>query len=288
MDSKINKDKKVIIAFFLIGLLCVGMQTAQAQNYTVMKVVGQVFQSGKLVNQWDELEPNTQLTFANEHSALRVLQGNRVFVVSATKAKPSHSNELVATLKDAFLPEKPPVKRASTRGVITTANDIALELGQSMNGSVQTILIIGQKEYSFSKSVFAVSDKNFFFVSYKYNNEDINKKLPNSSSNGFVLSQAIFTVNISNTKSITVDPATIKGNFILYYYIDSNTKEQVAIFNAVFVNENDLVRELSPLVKQLKADHLSTQEINKRVGDYLQQYYGLIDDDQLNKLASKL
>jgi len=287
VDSKNKNYKKSILAFFVTISLCLIGEWGCAQKYIVLKVTGSVSCSGQMVKPWDELEPASKLSFGSDQSALRVMQGNNVFVVSATKAKPGSGNELVAILKDAFLPEKPPVNRASTKGLITSVEDIAMELGQSVNGPGQTVLIIDQKEFSFSKSIYAVSNENFFFVRYQYNNEVINKKLENSSSNGFVLSTSIFSISMPNGKTIIADRTKINGPFKLYYFIDAHTSELVAEFNAVFIASSDLIKELSPLVRRFKDEHFSAKEMNLRVAEYLTQYYGAIDDDQLNQLMLK-
>lgn len=272
--------KKYAILFLLILLFST---SGWAEMYTVLKVIGDVRVDGKPVEPWALLSTDTELTFGDASSALRVIQGKQTYTISGEKAaKKSGSGELAAILKSAFVPTSP-VKRASSKGLITTKHDMRLFLTASKDpDKPNPFLVIDAGEYQVPADVYELKDEEkFFFLFYRWRGEDIYKLLPNTADQTFAISPDIYVLSKGEPNEAHADPAEIKGDIQFLYAVDADHDERICTFKPVFITTTALKTELTPMVESLRKEGLSDLEIKNFIGEYLVGNYGEPGEDVL-------
>ena len=136
-------------------------------------------------------------------------------------------------------------------------------------------VILGQLEVEINSNAFPMSDSQFFYISYVYNSEPINKKLDFKGD----------TLIINKDSLLKVDGKSIKNEDItemkLMYYTKSKGKVSIITisdsFYPVFPNEKELKEELNIVLNALpeKADKA------KAVADYINEVYGKVSSDNV-------
>ncbi len=162
----------------------------------------------------------------------------------------------------------PAMSSISTRGTISSAE----ELNRMFSGEV---LIIDKLELSVSSSTYQMDEKHFFYISYQYNNETINKQLPFKDDTFFIEKADLFLVDDKPIKSSEVD------NLKLYYYKRHNIPESVLIaeFNALFLETEQIKPEIQIIVQELEGS--TYEKITNEVYGYLRDFYGIVDRENL-------
>jgi len=256
---------KKLTGWITIFLLLSSSHTLFSQiNYRVIKVNGNILyvRTGNSMAQGDEFSEDEDLSFQTPNSRAAVINPNLGrFILT-----PDNYNDLESA-KSNFLPA---MSNLSTRGGILN------NLTDLQNQFCDNLAIICDASYYLNPYQFPMNEKEFFFLKFQYNGEEINKKL------GFDQNRLI----LSREDILKVDDVPIEKidhpEVSLYYYKNEES-EYISDFSLIFPDLNEIKTEL-----QIILEESSEKSYNQKVNDisgYLFEFYGKPDkQDVINYL----
>jgi hypothetical protein len=258
--------KRLIV---LSSLVCF-FSTINAQEYYVLQVKGKVKnKSGSYLKSNDIIKADEKLSFSSPEDVVAVVNpktGRSIIKPAPSKA----SSELFAYVKDAITPA---TKKLSTRnGGFNNVVDLQAYFKEP-------VLLLPVLKYQMNANVFPLSSSSFFFIRYKYNNEDINKKVVFHSD----------TIRFIKEDLLKVDGQKIeheKISDIRLYYLKDNKPELVSPLHFNFTSSEQLQSEVLLLKKTLKGK--DQKETRDEMIAYLSEFYGKIDSENFNAWFEKL
>jgi len=169
----------------------------------------------------------------------------------------------------------PAMSSISTRaGSLSTAAELK-------NIFCENLLIIDKMEVSVGAHVYPMSDQTFFYISYMYNGDNINKRLPYNGDK-FVLDRTeLFTID---GKSILEEEVS---ELKLYYYKRTGVPEStlIATFSPIFKSSDEIKPEIQIIVDELK--NIPRSNLMAEVFDYLKAFYGVAEISNLEAWMQK-
>jgi hypothetical protein len=244
-------------SFLFITLLAVAFNV-EAQDYHVVNVKGNVSVSGKTLKANDKLNADDQLQFSSKTDAIAVVSAKAGrFIISPTVQK--KDGELMAYVKDAITPG---TKKLSTRsGLFNNQLDFSRYFKD-------TILFLPVMKY---RTSYKQDDKEFFFIRYKYDGEEINKKLVVSGDTLVIDRKELFSVDKRK-----IDPALVSNMRLLR--VEESEARHFADLHIVVPEEGELIEGVK-ILKQL----YPAKEVREETISYLNELYGKVDEMNFNK-----
>ncbi|MBI5403741.1 MAG: hypothetical protein HY959_10105 [Ignavibacteriae bacterium] len=234
-----------------------------SQCYTVLSVKGEIIleKTGKPIQEMDEICATDKLTFKSSDSKAAVLSSEQGrFILKPGKSK---KNESFSAFVKSVLSQG--TGSLSTRGEVSLEN----EFGESY-------FVIGTYRLPVDIKTYPMSESNFFYIKYKYNGEDINKKLKFNKDTLFIDKESVFKID-----EIEIDQKSVQGVSLYYFEKGKNTSTKIASFQLSFANESKLTAELKSYVNLLKNAGKNNDYIIQEVVLYLNDVYGNINIDNL-------
>ncbi len=249
------------LLYTLFFLFCV---TAIAEDFIVVKVSGTITADGKVVKPGDKLHTGQKLVY-NSNEARAVVysakRGRLVLKKDATKEK-SEFELTIASLTN------PPRGQLSTRsGGINNIIDLKNHFSKGK------YLLLDSTGIEINKNLFEVSEGEFFYLRYTYDDEEINKKL--SSTRDEKNDNPVIILDKNEILQVDRKPIDFKevSNVKLYHY---NSKAE----ESVFISDIDLVAPNTDVLKyelQIILSGFENKESKKakeEVKSYLTTEYG--------------
>jgi hypothetical protein len=246
-----------IVAVLLVSFLGPqkALKVAAADKYKVIKVDGKiVFMPTKAVmKQGDVFLSGTQLSFTSPQA--------RAAVISAIKGR------FVLTSSE----------KGQTK-ILPAANNISSRSGALLNQiDLQNhfsgkYLILDKISLNLSAANFPMNDDSFFYISYKYENEKINKKLTHEGENLIIQKSELFKIDGK--------PAAVEQQEMSIFYMANGKANKINDFTPVFPDLDDLKAEV-----QIILDEFSSRDKEIKINEitaYLDQFYGKPQKDNLN------
>jgi hypothetical protein len=233
-------------------------------NYRVIKVNGSIIyvRTGNNMSQGDVFQEDETLSFQTPNSRAAVINPTTGrFIISPD------NYENLSSAKTNFLPA---MSNLSTRGgIINNMTDL-------QNQFSEDIVIICEAGYFLNPYKFPMNENQFFFLKFKYKDEEINKKL------SFDQNKLLF----SREEILKVDQMPIKEidspDVSLYYY-NNGTNEYISDFRLIMPDIKQLDNELKIIL-----DESTGKSFNQKVNDisgYIFEFYGKPDkQDVINHL----
>jgi hypothetical protein len=234
-------------------------------NYRVIKVNGSIIyvRTGNNMTQGDVFTEDEDLSFQTPNSRAAVINPTSGrFILSPD------NYENLSTAKSNFLPA---MSNLSTRGgIINNMTDL-------QNQFSEDIVILCEAGYFLNPYKFPMNENQFFFLKFKYKDEEINKKL------SFDQNKLLF----SREEILKVDEMPIKEidnpDISLYYY-NNGVPEYISDFRLVLPDIEKLDTELKIIL-----DESPGKSFNQKVNDisgYIFEFYGKPDkQDVINHLG---
>lgn len=250
------------IGFFNLSLL------AQNSDYKVIKVSGTILlqKSNTALQMGTIFGENDELSFGTNNS--------RAAVINPEKGRfilmPSNNN-----LAFAKANLSPAMSNISSRGG-SILNIVDLE-----NHFSGKYAIIDKVELKINPTLFPMDKNNFFYMRYIYKGDTINKQLSYSGD----------TLIIKKSELLTVDGKPIPNPDIStmeILYLQKNTEVKrihINSFDPVFLNEADLLAEISIILSDLKGKDRETK-INEIIS-YITEMYGKPNKENLEEWLAK-
>ncbi len=244
-----------------VGVLLILFVNLFSQNYKVIKVDGNILykKNDNPLQKGNSFSEGEEFLFKTSNSRAAVISpGKGRFIL-----KPDNTNLAYAKANLA-----PAMSNMSSRAG-ALVNKVDLE-----NYFKGKYVIIDKVKLKISKTEFPMDDKHFFYISYKYKAENINKKL----------SSVDDTLIIDRTELLTVDGKPIPNPnitdvTILYRDANKNISTTISSFNPVFPNVKELKEEVQMILDSF-ANEKKSQKINE-VTSYINDFYGKPDKENL-------
>ena len=157
-------------SLFISILLSASVTVFGQEVYKVMHVKGQVklVSTGVPLKRGDEIAADKRITFSSKQDMIMALSNKKGRVVIKPTSGSSSDSELTAMLKDIVTEAS---GKLSTRGIFSNR----LDLENYLIGDF--VVLGGEMSLRISPDVYKMDENNFFYIRYKYNDEEINKKL---------------------------------------------------------------------------------------------------------------
>lgn len=232
------------------------------ESYTVIKVIGTILlqKTGIPLVSGDVILINDPIIFKTLNSKASVISSEKGRMVLSADG----NADKLTTVKSSLIP--PMSNIASRNGPILSISDVQ----SYFSGDY---VLIKQAKVNISRNIFPMNDSCFFFMTYKHNGEDINKKLPFNDE----------TLILDRNEVFKVDNAAIESSFrtpVKLRY-QSGGGQTLLINELVFISPEieSLKKEIGLIIKQRSKQ--SDREIIEDVNAYINEFYGKTDIDHL-------
>ena len=255
------KSKIHLILFFVF---CSAVLSGQI-DYRVIKVNGSILLKAKGISleTGTVFKENEDLLFRTEDATAAVINSQKGRLVLTS------SNHDLSSAKSNYLPS---MYNISSRGArLLTASDIS-------NYFSGRIAVFEKQSTQVDNVAFPLDRNNFFFLRYKYNGEEINKKLP-VEGNSFI---------IEKTNLLTVDGLSIPradNTKIKLFYRRGKESVFLSEFDLIFPDMDQLTKETEIILGEIK--NKSREQKIQEVGSYITEMYGKIPSEDLSAWLEK-
>jgi len=258
---------KTKIIFSVLTILLLSTFNIYSQDcYLVIKIKGTVYNStkGKDVSVNDELCSSDNLVFKSSNSVIVVHSGEKGRFTLKSKAKDSKS-EFACVMNDIL-------KQAGTGNLSSRA---VLSLKDEFTGDYY---IVGSLIIKVEDKEYPINENTFFYLRYKYQGEDINKKLAYSNDSLIFELDNIFKLNDKIVNQDEIDEVT------LYYYDKLNQiSKKISSFRLTFLDISEIKSEIQKIIDIANSSNKSREDIYKEVLSYMSDTYGNFNVESFEK-----
>ncbi len=254
---------------FIIGFLTVS--GLNGQPFQVIKVAGLITNcaSGDTLRMEDKIAATDSLCFVNTKekyavAALIDLENKGRFLIKAIKTEEGVQQHLVKNVL-----KRSDSRTGSRHGKMNTILDL-----QTLFGSAEFLIMGSSLRLALHPENLPMDDKNFFFASYEYRGEKINKKLPFEGNQLILSAEALYKVD-----ELSINAGETSG-FQLFYY-PTATKKPVLVtgFLPVFLPDETAVKELDIIYRTMAGD--DPKIIQEELTAYLVEIYGKVESGNI-------
>lgn len=128
---------------------------------------------------------------------------------------------------------------------------------------------------------YKADNESYYYISYNYNNESINKKLPISGTDIILENKSIFVIDGRKIKPETIDAQ-------LFFY-NATKNERVSLSDSFAITPIDQ-KIINDYLTKMNATDLTKSEISEVIIDYILAYYHkcTMDKDDISSFVNKL
>ncbi|MBN2681675.1 MAG: hypothetical protein JXR58_04150 [Bacteroidales bacterium] len=252
--------KTILTTLILVGII--GFSYGQT-DYKVIKVNGSITMksSGKNLSTGTVFSDRENLLFGQPTAKAAVINPEKGrFVVT-----PENANDLTNS-KSNFIPG---LSNISSRSGASSLRNI-VDMKNYFSGN---FMIFDSTTIVINSPDFPIDENNFFYCRYKYNDEDVNKKLEYLGDTVIIYKNELLSIlgNPISSEDVT--------EMQLFYY-QQNEKKSVLInsFNPVFA-EKSLKEEIQVIIDELSSK--TFKEKYDAIVSYLNEFYGKPDESNL-------
>ncbi len=249
--------KPILLLFFLFQLF-----SLNAENLYVMHIKGVIFNNTKKVSlkQGDNISETDEIKFQSGDAMAAVMSPSKGrFTLKPNQVQKTSQSEFIGLVKSNIVPS---YKHANTRATLNTLPDLQGFFCE------KPILVSGNTEITILPTVFEINEKAFFYLTFQYKNEKINKKIPFKDQN-IILNQneiqKIDGVNVALSSDI---------EYTLNYFKENKVTE-IGKVKLVFVDQNEVKSQFDKFFKEAYA-----KDKDKTLSDFvsfLNEFYGKTD-----------
>jgi len=251
---------KKTILFIFISVLAFARLAGQA-DFRVIKVNGTILirdrnvslETGTVFNEKEDL------VFRTDDATAAVINAQKGRLVISSR---SHD---LANSRSNYLPSMYNI--SSRGGSLSKSSDLASRFSGRY-------VVLDREEIEIDNSAFPMDKDHFFFLRYRYKNEDINKKLEFRGDTLIIDKHSLFTVDGNPIPS--ADNTTIK-----LYYRKGSESVYISQFDLIFPDLQQLAKEVGIMLKEMK-DKTTDNKINE-VGGFVNEFYGKVEYESLKK-----
>lgn len=251
--------KRVLLCMIALSVSAI----TYAESYKVVKVLGTIIvkKTGAALSQGDVIQSTDPIVFKTPDSKASVISSEKGRFVLAANS----SNNNSASVKSNLIP---PMSNISSRGLSM------LNFSDIKNNFSGNYLLLDKVDVSIAKDIFPMNDSCFFFFTYKYKNEDINKRLKHNGDTLLIIEKELFKVDglpISHAES----------TFVKVNYYSKKTPLTINEMNVITPNLDQVKKECEMILNE--SQKKSYKEKVNDVTSYLNEFYGKIDEDNVKQ-----
>lgn len=228
--------------------------------FTVLKVKGDLLCNDKQVKENDKICGKDNIAFksADAVAILHSPEKGRFTLKSVSKDNKSELGGVLASIISSS-----GTGNLSSRGAITIEDEFK-----------GNYYVISNCNIEIDVKKFPLDNTKYFYLKFKYDGNDVNKKLKNTT-NGFLLSKD--DILLIDNKPVISD----KIREYQFYYYDENdkTSKLISTFNLQFLDETSIKKELLEHLK--KIDNLKEDDKFNECLIYINTMYGNTNADCL-------
>ncbi|MEN8250055.1 MAG: hypothetical protein ABFS32_14075 [Bacteroidota bacterium] len=236
-----------------------------AQEYTVLQIKGEITRvsTGKLLKQGDKISDDEKISFKTNNAMAAVLSTTKGrYIIKPKQEELEKSNDLVYVLKSTVTPVR--------GGMSTRAAGIQNALDLKMYFSEKPYVWVGEEiRLEVSGVAFPMNENNFFFISYVYNDQVINKMLGHDNEDLILKKKTLFEVD-----GEPIDPTQVSNYKLYYYKVDSEESTLITQIEFVLID----TETLESLYSQLQNDG---EDTFYHIADLYSDLYGKCDPLQI-------
>lgn len=256
----------------LILILVLAFQSAQAQNYTIIHVIGKIYDSSNnsYLKSGSKLSKETKLKFETPNARAAALSSSRGRYVIQQQRSQGSDSDLAYTLSAVLSPARG--KMSTRAGGINNQMDFVKKFGE---GSIA--IVGGRYTTTVSSASYPSNDSKFFYASYLFNSESINKKLE------VIDDQLIFDVNtFYAVDGIAIDPKQTSDTKLFYYDSSKEESQEITTLNFVVVSDSVLMSIKTSL------NETNEKEQTTSIIEIINSLYGYCQSTQIQAAVNRL
>jgi len=259
---------KNIVAFLLM-VFCV--RTAYSQDYfTVIKV------SGNIVIERTGTPLDIGTSFSQDENLLFKVPDSRAAVINPQKGRFIITSQNIAEFKSLKSNYLPSAGKISTRSVgFSSRRD---DLRKQIEGNY---VILDESRIKVDTDFFPLTDKNYFYITYDFNDKIINKKLEFNED----------TILIRKNELLAIDGIVIPDpriQIMKLVYLEEgqeNSSEIICSFLPVFPDLAQLKQEIKVILEQMEMSPY--EEKLREISAFIKEFYGNLDEPNLKRWLSE-
>ncbi len=264
--------------FFLLCsflLLMLSFRIASGSDiYWIVFLKGNVYKqdSDKALKLGDKIASDLKLKFSDKEAYAVVMSSRGKYTLrpEINKSKP---NEFVAFVNSALLPVKS-TGRLSTRGEESGVSDLATYFGED------SFALIGNTyPVKLDQRKFELNDEKFLIYRYENQGTIVSKKIAFEGSRIFLDKEALYT----SSSGHRIDPGDISKVELYKYDASSKSSSKLVTFKPVFIEENELIIQLSAVYKVCQGLSLTEAQTEDELIRFVLDIYGRTDETVLKK-----
>jgi len=269
---------KLIMKVLSVIILLITSLSLSAQEYRIIKVAGNISDCANNLSlkRGDKIQANQRLCFVNTAtrfaiaSVINMQTGSR----HVLKARSSTAGTQSGRVRDCIGRSR--ALTGSRQGKINTIFDLRTFLG-----SDDFLILGGGLALDINTKNIPMDDENFFFGSYTFRGETINKKLH--------FQDTLLSLSASELYKVDEVPICIEetSDFSLKYMNkEAGAPELVCSFTPVFPLSGDIKGELS-IIQEAMGSTISASDLKEKMVAYLIDIYGKADKANIDKWMEK-
>jgi len=247
----------------IVMLMAFAIPGKDDKDYKVIKVNGSIVvkKTGQPLSQGDIFKENTSLQFKTPDAKATVINSAKGrFVLSQSG---SGGSNLI-----------PAINNISSRGgAILTVIDL-------QNLFTDNVCVIDKMKLKIASPDFQMNANRFFYISYKYKGEDINKPLDYSDDSLILDKNKLYKVD-GNPITAPDSPQVT----LYYRNAEKKTFQSIAVFNLVFPEEKTLKEEVKIILTEFESK--DSKQKTEEVLSYLNEFYGKPDRENVVEWLAK-
>lgn len=251
--------RKALYPAVVFILVCT-LNLSSQESYRVIKVNGQIIyvNTGNNMAQGDVFQENESLSFGTQNS--------RAAVINPTSGRFILTPENYDNLSSGNSNFLPAMSNLSTRGgPINNLTDLQSQFSEYL-------AIFHSAGYHINPNVFPMNDNSFFYLSFDYKGEKINKKLDFDGTRLILSRESILKIDNQSISELEFPIFTLN-------YMKNGDPEYISDFAIIFPDPGEINPEL-----QIILDESKGKSYNAKVNDissYIYEFYGKPDKEDV-------
>lgn len=244
---------------FAIFIIICSFFTAHADNYVAVHVRGKILinDNQAVLKMGDKFTDEDKVVFSSANAMAVVMSSSRGRLILKNE-KSEETSEISYLVASIVSPTK---GQLSTRsGKILNYVDLKNHISQ------ESFVILDTTRIQISNNLYLLDEKHFFFLTYNYNNELINKKLNQDGQ------EILFDRMICAIDGKPINAEDINSARLFYYNAEEKVKLEIGSMNLVFIDSIMLKKQLQFLID------VNDQPIDLQSSSWVTEFQGFISD----------
>ncbi len=253
--------RKTIVLFLVVLFV----RAAYAQDYfTVIKV------SGNIVIERTGSPLGIGTSFSQNENLLFKIPDSRAAVINPQKGRFIITSQNLAEFKSLKSNYLPSAGKISTRSVgFSSRKD---DFKRQFEGDY---VILDEAKIKVDTDIFPLTDRNYFYITYDYNNKIINKKLTYHNDTLLIKKNELLTVD----GIVIPDPRISEMKLVYLEEGEEYGSEIICSFSPVFPDIPQLQQEIKVIIDQMEMSPY--EEKISEISLFMKDFYGKVDENNL-------